>query len=147
MKPGLYIVVMVVSTIANMFLTLSQAILIDTREPFDYNIASFTGIVPNCPVSSSCNYKSDYSSLLEQSNKCMFHVRNLQALMTEIDKTIADLNPTFMKEIFIRKDTPYRLKCNRRLKIPSVRTISYGTTEGKNQGSSIFAEKPPMIER
>ena len=75
----------------------------------------------------SRNYMSDYSSLLEQSNVCTFHVRNLQALMTEIYKTIADLNPTFMKEIFIRQDTPYRLKCNLRLKITSVRTLSCGT--------------------
>ena len=73
----------------------------------------------------SRNCKSDYSSLLEQNNECTFHVRNLQALMTEIYKTIADLNPAFMKELFIRQDTPYRLKCNLRLKIPSVRAISY----------------------
>ena len=53
----------------------------------------------------SRNYKSDYSPLLEQNNECTFHVRNLQALMTEIYKTTADLNPTFMKEIFIRQDT------------------------------------------
>ena len=75
----------------------------------------------------SHNYKSDYNSLLEQSNECTFRVRNLQSLMTEIYKTIADLNPTFIKEFFIRQDTPYRLKRNLRLKIPSVRTLSYGT--------------------
>ena len=73
----------------------------------------------------SLNYKSDYNSLLEQG--CTFHVRNLQALITEIYKTIADLNPTFMKEIFIRQDTQNRLKCNLRLKSPRVRTLSYGS--------------------
>ena len=55
--------------------------------------------------------------------------------MTEIYKTIADLNPTFMKEIFIRQDTPYRLKCNLRLKIPSIRTLSYGTESISFRGS------------
>ena len=86
----------------------------------------------------SRNYKSDYSSLLEQNNECTFHVRNLQALMTEIYKTIADLNPTFMKEIFIRQDNPYRLKCNLRLKIPSVRTLSYGTESISFRGSHLW---------
>ena len=75
----------------------------------------------------SRNNKSDYSSLLEQSNECTFHVKNLQALMTEIYKTISDLIPSFMKEIVIKQDTPYNLKCNLRLKIPSVRILSYGT--------------------
>ena len=32
----------------------------DTREHFDYNIASLTGIVINCSVSSSCNDRSNY---------------------------------------------------------------------------------------
>ena len=32
----------------------------DTREHFDYNIASFTGIVINCSVSSSCNDRSNH---------------------------------------------------------------------------------------
>ena len=39
------------------------------------------------------NNKSDYRSLLEQSNECTFRVRNLQALMTELYKTIADFEP------------------------------------------------------
>ena len=47
-KPGLHIVVMVVS---NGF---------DTREHLDYNIASLTGIVINCSVSSSCNDRSNH---------------------------------------------------------------------------------------
>ena len=32
----------------------------DTHEHFDYNIASFTGIVINCSVSSSCNDRSNH---------------------------------------------------------------------------------------
>ena len=86
----------------------------------------------------SRNYKSDYSSLLEQNKECTFHVENLHSLMTEIYKTIADLNPTFMKEIFIRQDTPYRLKCNLCLKISSVRTLSYGTESIAFRGSHLW---------
>ena len=56
-KPGLHIAVIVVSTIANVFLTLFQAVLI--QEHFDYNIASLTDIVNNCSVSSSSNDRSN----------------------------------------------------------------------------------------
>ena len=73
------------------------------------------------------NNKYDYSSLLEQGNECTFHVKNLQALVTEIYNTIVDLNPTFFNEISVREYTPYSLKCSLWLKIPSVRTLSYGS--------------------
>ena len=32
----------------------------DTREPFDYNIASLTGVVINCSVSSSSNDRANH---------------------------------------------------------------------------------------
>ena len=43
LKPCLHIAVIVVSTVANMFLTVPSNF--DTRDHFDYNIASFMG---NC---------------------------------------------------------------------------------------------------
>ena len=54
LKPGLHIVVIVASTVTNMFVTL------DAHENFDYNITSLTGIVINCSISSSCNDQSNH---------------------------------------------------------------------------------------
>ena len=48
LRPGLHIVVMVVSTVANMFLTVPSSF--DTREHFDCNIAGLTGIVQFLPA-------------------------------------------------------------------------------------------------
>ena len=59
LKLGLHIVVMVVSTIANMFLSLFQAVLKHVNT-FDYNIARLTGIVISCSVSSRCNDCSNH---------------------------------------------------------------------------------------
>ena len=78
---------------------------------------------------------ANYSSLLEQSNECTIHVKKLH-------KTIADLNPNFTKEIFIRQDTSYSLKCNLRLKIPSVRTLSHGTESAYFRGSHLWNSLP-----
>ena len=53
LKPGLHIVVMVVSTVANVSDSVPSSF--DTREHFDYDNASLTGTLINCSVSSSCN--------------------------------------------------------------------------------------------
>ena len=38
------------------------------------------------------------------------HIGNLQLLMTEIFETKFDLNPPFVKDIFIEPSIPYNLK-------------------------------------
>ena len=45
--------------------------------------------------------KSDIDILLEQNNSVAMHARNLQLLMTKVFKTMYDLNPHFMIDIFI----------------------------------------------
>ena len=57
LKPGLHIVVMVVSTVANMFLTLFQAVLIHVDTLITTSQALPAGIVINCSV---CNDRSNH---------------------------------------------------------------------------------------
>ena len=54
--------------------------------------------------------KSDFGFLLEQNNSVTIHVRNLQLLMTKIFKTKRDLNPPFMKDIFMKRSISYNLR-------------------------------------
>ena len=51
---------MVVSTVANMFLTLFQAVLVHLNTLITTSLAWSTGIVINCSVSSSCNDRSNH---------------------------------------------------------------------------------------
>ena len=46
------------------------------------------------------DYESDYEHLLTLANKPTLEVRKLRFLAIEIFKTISELNPAFMKEIF-----------------------------------------------
>ena len=46
---------------------------------------------------------SDFKSLLEKDNSVTVHLRNIQALTLEIYKTLNNLNPDFMKEMFCLK--------------------------------------------
>ena len=47
---------------------------------------------------------SDYHKLLEKSKKTSMEIKRLQNLATEIFKTVNNLNPSFMKNIFTSKE-------------------------------------------
>ena len=50
------------------------------------------------------DYSSDFNLLLDKDNSVTIHHRNIQALTLEIYKSVHNLNPPFMKEIFIYKE-------------------------------------------
>ena len=53
---------------------------------------------------------SNFEELLIKSNSASVHQRNLQLLLTEIYKTVNNLNPSFMADVFVTKDVPYNLR-------------------------------------
>ena len=61
-----------------------------------------------------------------ESNSVSFHQRNLQLLLTEIYKTVSNLNPSFMAEVFVTKDVPYNLRGSNNLALPRARINLYG---------------------
>ena len=46
------------------------------------------------------DHESDYDQLLAKVKKPMLEIRRIKLLATEIFKTINNLNPSYMKEIF-----------------------------------------------
>ena len=69
---------------------------------------------------------SDFDTLLTSDNSVPVHTWKLQLLMTEIDKTKSSITPSFMTEILIEKNFPYRLWSNTILQMPKARTVRYG---------------------
>ena len=61
---------------------------------------------------------SDFDTMLLRDNAVPIHIRNLQLLVTEIYKTKWELNPSFMKEIFVEKHSPYGLRSCDNLQLP-----------------------------
>ena len=82
------------------------------------------------------DYESDYEHLLVRANKPTIEVRKLRNLATEIFKTLNELNPIFMKDIFelnTRRDVS---DC--RLLVQYQRTKRYGTNTLRSLGPKIW---------
>ena len=92
------------------------------------------------------DYKHDFGFLLEQTNSVPIHIRNLQLLMTEIFKTKFDLNPTFMKEIFIQRNIGYNLRHGNDAQLPKVRTTSFGIETIAFLGNRLWQVLPHEIK-
>ena len=62
------------------------------------------------------NFTSDYSELLNKSGKPSMEVKRLRTLALEIFKTLNNLNPDYMKEIFFKTTNlthrPFDIKVN-----------------------------------
>ena len=94
------------------------------------------------------DYVSSYEQLLEKSGKCSMNIRRLRFLCTEIYKTLNHLNPSFMKEIFEKRDenqvTRDRYKLN--LNIPRRNQVTFGTKSLKFYGPKIWNALPVNIK-
>jgi hypothetical protein len=64
------------------------------------------------------------------------HHRNIQALTLEIYKSLNNLNPEFMKEVFCLKQLNYPLR-NQSLAYPNPSTVSYGLGTFSYKGSQL----------
>ena len=89
------------------------------------------------------DYESDYEHLLEKANKSTLEVRKLRSLALEIFKTLNDLNPTFMKEIF-QLNTIRDAKSNK-LVVPNQNSKRYGTDTLRSLGPKIWNSLPKEI--
>ena len=83
---------------------------------------------------------STFEKLLELDNSVTVHQRNLQLLMVEIYKTKYNLNPSFMKQIFEKKEMPYNLIFSDKQKLPKVKITFSGScmTDECNEAEQLW---------
>ena len=89
---------------------------------------------------------SNFEELLIKSNSVSVHQRNLQLLLTEIYKTVNNLNPSFMAEVFVTKDVPYNLRGSNNLALPRARTNLYGIDTIRFVGQQLWQTLPREIK-
>jgi len=91
------------------------------------------------------DYESDYDQLLAKVNKPTLEIRRLRFLATEIFKTINNLNPPYMKEIFqlnTRRDTT----SSDRLIVQCQISMKYGSYTLRSLGPKIWNKLPSDIK-
>ena len=69
---------------------------------------------------------SNFQELISKSNSVSVHQKYVQLLLTEIYKTVHNLSPTFMTQVFEEKDVPYNFRENNSLALSKAKTTLYG---------------------
>ena len=85
---------------------------------------------------------SNFEELLTKANSITIHHKNLQLLATEIFKTQRNVNPSFMNQVFVEKDTPYTLRSGRNILAPQPNTTGYGIENARLLGAKIWHKLP-----
>ena len=87
-----------------------------------------------------------HDNLLLQSNTVSVHQRHLRFLMTEIYKSISQLNPEYMCSYFTHKDMPYNLTKGPILGLPKTHSFYYGTNAFHYRDSLIWNNLPAVVK-
>ena len=87
------------------------------------------------------DYVSSYEQLLQKSSKTSINLKNHRVLCTEVFKTMIDLNPTYMKEIFepsVPNKRPVRQTYKMNLVTPKTNQVRYGTKSLRRHAPKIW---------
>ena len=89
---------------------------------------------------------SNFEELLTKANSVTIHHKNLQLLATEIFNTQRNLNPSFMNQVFVEKDTPFTLRSGRNILAPQPNTTGYGIENARFLGAKIWHTMPSSLK-
>ena len=91
------------------------------------------------------DYVSDYDALLCSSESLSMKEKRIKSLATEIFKTLNDLNPPYMKEIFIKNNCKSNYPDN--LRKPNCNFVTYGENSLKFLGPKIWNSLPAYLKQ
>ena len=79
--------------------------------------------------------ESSFSELLQKDCAVTIHTKNLHILMSNMQKTRNELNPSFKREIFRENTIHYYLRNNNEFRQPTVRRVNNGTESVRFKGA------------
>ncbi len=72
------------------------------------------------------DFNNTYSNLLHIASKSTFYLARLRILAIEIFKTLNNMSPLYMKDVFIQKEATYGLRDVNLLVQPKFKIVTYG---------------------
>ena len=90
------------------------------------------------------DYESDYDTLLNKSKKCTLEVRRLRAIALEVFRTLNNLNPSYLQNLFVRNVEKSRRKND--LQIPTRTTVTFGDKSMRTLGPHIWNSLPENLK-
>ena len=90
------------------------------------------------------DYESDYETLLRNSNKPTMEIRRLRTLAVEIFKTLNEINPPYMKNIFRPKENA-KVRQNDII-VKRTNTSRFGAQSLRSLGPKIWNNLPSNIK-
>ena len=90
------------------------------------------------------DYNSDYDVLLRKSGKVTMEIKRLRVLAIRIFKTVNNLNPNYMKDIFTPKLHPKVRPTD--ILVKQHNTITYGTKSLKTLDPKVWDQLPEDIK-
>ena len=88
------------------------------------------------------DYLSSYETLLTSTEMTSMQIRQMHNLCIEIYKTLSNLNPRYMQELFERNSSSHSPKRPNDLKIPRVNQTSHGSRSIKSDGAKLWNHLP-----
>ena len=92
------------------------------------------------------DYDASFDELLIRNDEKTVHVQNLQKLMIEVYKSLNHENPSFLWDLFTRKEINYNLRIKDILTLPKASTASFGTNSIAFRGSILWNSTPDVIK-
>ena len=92
------------------------------------------------------DFNSNFEELLARSGEKTVHLQNLEKLLLEVFKSLHQINPAFMWELFERKEVNYNLRNKDLLRIPKFQTITYGANSISYRGSYLWNSIPDVVK-
>ena len=90
------------------------------------------------------DYVSSYEELLQKASKKTMKVKRLRSLCIEIYKSINNINPTYMNEIFKLRKTSRAVRSNYKLNldVPTINQVSFGDKSLRYYGPKTWNSLP-----
>ena len=92
------------------------------------------------------DYVSDYLMLLKASSSVSMEIRCMRYLSIEIYKTLNNLNPGYMKDIFQVQQSAYPTRRPYKIKVSRVNQTTFGTRSIWYEGAKIWNHLPNSLK-